>query len=123
MAAASQRMALGLRLYRVATSVIAPLAGMLVARRLKRGNEHPDRLDERYGASTTPRPAGPLVWIHGASGGEILTDIALMEQIRGKDFGVLCTSGTVTSANLAQHRLPSGAIHQFITLDAPRFVN
>jgi 3-deoxy-D-manno-octulosonic-acid transferase len=35
----------------------------------------------------------------------------------------LCTSGTVTSANLAEQRLPKGAIHQFVILDTPRFVN
>jgi 3-deoxy-D-manno-octulosonic-acid transferase len=35
----------------------------------------------------------------------------------------LCTSGTVTSANLAEQRLPKGAIHQFVILDTPRFVD
>jgi len=35
---------------------------------------------------------------------------------------VLCTSGTVTSANLAEQRLPKGVIHQFVILDTPRFV-
>ena len=37
-------------------------------------------------------------------------------------FGVLVTSGTVTSANLAEQRLPPDVIHQFVPLDAPRFV-
>src|SRR5262249_21207753 len=32
------------------------------------------------------------------------------------------TSGTVTSANLAEQRLPKGVIHQFVILDTPRFV-
>jgi 3-deoxy-D-manno-octulosonic-acid transferase len=32
------------------------------------------------------------------------------------------TSGTVTSARLAEWRLPPGAIHQFVPYDAPRFV-
>jgi 3-deoxy-D-manno-octulosonic-acid transferase len=31
------------------------------------------------------------------------------------------TSGTVTSARLAERRLPDGAVHQFIPLDAPRY--
>src|SRR5262249_24387939 len=39
-----------------------------------------------------------------------------------RDFAVLVTTGTVTSAALAEHRLPEGALHQFIPLDAPRFV-
>ena len=80
------------------------------------------RLDERYGQSRTARPPGPLVWIHGASVGELLAVIPLIERIREKEFNVLCTSGTVTSANLAEQRLPPGAIHQFVALDAPRFV-
>src|SRR5262249_20673390 len=44
------------------------------------------------------------------------------ERLREKGFGVLCTSGTVTSANLAAQRLPRGVVHQFVTLDVPRFV-
>src|SRR4029079_217718 len=43
-------------------------------------------------------------------------------RIRALDFAVLVTSGTVTSAALAGQRLPLGVVHQFIPLDAPRFV-
>ena len=49
--------------------------------------------------------------------------VPLIGCIREKGFSVLCTSGTVTSANIAAARLPAGTIHQFVTLDAPRFVN
>ena len=38
-------------------------------------------------------------------------------------FAVLVTSGTVTSANIVRDRLPEDVIHQFIPLDAPRFVD
>ena len=38
------------------------------------------------------------------------------------NFAVLVTSGTVTSAALAEQRLPPGAVHQFIPLDMPQFV-
>jgi 3-deoxy-D-manno-octulosonic-acid transferase len=49
--------------------------------------------------------------------------IPLIARVGQNGFAVLCTSGTVTSANLAEQRLPKGAIHQFVILDTPRFVN
>jgi len=111
-----------LRCYRLASVVAAPAAARLLKRRLKLGKEHPARLAERCGEPSLPRPAGPLVWVHGASIGEMLAVIPLIERIRAQDFAVLATSGTVTSAALAGRRLPTGAVHQFIPLDAPRFV-
>jgi 3-deoxy-D-manno-octulosonic-acid transferase len=45
----------------------------------------------------------------------------LVERIRARDFAVLVTSGTVTSAALAGQRLPGGAMHQFIPVDVPQF--
>ena len=52
----------------------------------------------------------------------MLAVVPLIERLRAQDFAVLVTSGTVTSAALAEQRLPAGALHQFIPLDAPRFV-
>ena len=119
----AERLPLTLQAYRLLTAAATPLAPLLVSHRLKRGKELPARLNERYGESNVSRPPGPLVWVHGASVGELLAVIPLIERIREKDFAVLCTSGTVTSANLAEQRLPPGAIHQFVILDTPRFVD
>ena len=117
------RLPFALRCYRLASSVAAPpVAARLLAWRLKRGKENPARLGERYGRAGLPRPAGPLIWLHGASVGEIFAVIPLIERLRAMNFAVLVTSGTVTSAALAEQRLPPGAVHQFIPLDAPRFV-
>jgi 3-deoxy-D-manno-octulosonic-acid transferase len=116
------RLPLALRLYQFASFAAAPMAPHLLARRLNRGKEHPTRLAERRGQASQPRPDGPLIWVHGASVGEMLAVVPLIERIRAQKFAVLVTSGTVTSAALAEHRLPSGALHQFIPLDAPRYV-
>jgi 3-deoxy-D-manno-octulosonic-acid transferase len=113
---------LTLYVYRLLTAAATPLAPALIAHRLKRGKELPARLNERYGESKVARPPGLLVWVHGASVGELLSVIPLIGRLRERGFGVLCTSGTVTSANLAQQRLPKGVIHQFVILDTPRFV-
>ena len=111
-----------LRAYQLLSTLATPLAPTLLARRLKRGKEDPARLDERYGASRIARPRGPLVWVHGASVGELLAVGPLVERIRSKDFAVLCTSGTVSSAQVAEQRFPKTVIHQFVPIDAPRFV-
>jgi 3-deoxy-D-manno-octulosonic-acid transferase len=100
----------------------SPLVGALIAHRLKRGKEHPSRIPERRGESSVARPEGSLVWMHGASVGEIAAIVPLVERISAQGFNVLVTSGTVTSATLAEQRLPPGAIHQFVPFDSPLFV-
>ena len=111
-----------LHLYRTLSAAAAPLAGVLSGRRLKQGKEDPARIDERRGSSKRPRPEGPLVWIHGASVGEVLAAAALIERLRGLKFNVLVTSGTTTSAAIVAKRFPPDVIHQYIPYDSPRFV-
>jgi len=118
-----ERLPLTLHAYRVLTAAATPLVGALAARRLKRGKEDPERVLERRGQTSVARPSGPLVWIHGASVGEIAAVVPLVERIASKDFNVLVTSGTVGSAHVAVQRLPSRAIHQFVPWDSPRFIS
>ncbi len=118
----SDRLPLALSVYRLAARAATPFAPRLLAKRLHRGKEHGTRLSERRGEPSLPRPAGPIVWVHGASVGEMLAVVPLIERIRARDFAVLVTSGTVTSAALAAQRLPEGVLHQFVPLDVPQFV-
>jgi len=116
---------LSLALYRAATTALEPFAPLLLDRRAKAGKEDRARLHERLGRPRVPRPpmgpSGRLVWLHGASVGESLSILPLVERLRAErpDVTVLVSSGTVTSAELLARRLPAGAIHQFLPVDTP----
>lgn len=112
----------GLRLYRLLVAAAAPLTAVLLAQRLRRGKELRERIRERRGDSSATRPSGPLVWLHGASVGELMGVLSLIERLSQRGLNVLVTSGTVTSSELAAQRMPPGVIHQFMPLDVPKFV-
>ncbi|HUO55452.1 MAG TPA: 3-deoxy-D-manno-octulosonic acid transferase [Rhodoblastus sp.] len=111
-----------LPVYRAAASGLVPLSGLLLWRRGLKGKEDVQRIGERRGHAGLPRPEGRLAWLHGASVGEALALLPLVERMIAKDFHVLITTGTVTSARILAQRLPPGATHQFAPLDAPPFV-
>jgi 3-deoxy-D-manno-octulosonic-acid transferase len=117
-----ERLPLSLRTYRRLAAVAKPFVPLLMSNRLRRGKELAERLHERRGETDLPRPDGPLVWMHAASVGEMLAVIPVVEHVLDRGLEVLVTSGTVTSAQLAEWRLPQGAIHQFVPYDAPQFV-
>jgi 3-deoxy-D-manno-octulosonic-acid transferase len=108
--------------YRTAVSVLEPaVLGLLYWRRHK-GREDRTRLGERQGHPSRQRPKGHLMWVHGASIGETLSLLPIVERMTQRGLAVLVTSGTKTSASLIARRLPPGAIHQFVPLDVPRYI-
>src|SRR5215471_4869689 len=111
-------------LYRMLTPPLTPLAVAYLKQRRNRGKEHPIRFRERQGIPSRPRPDGPLVWIHAASVGEATAILGLIERLQRsrREIEILVTTGTVTSAELLEKRLPAGARHQFVPADLPRWV-
>ncbi len=110
-----------LRLYAAAASLAPPILRRMLRRRAASGKEIPSRLPEREGISPLPRPAGRLIWVHAASVGETMSVLPVLHALAGQ-AEILLTTGTLTSAILAQSRLPAGARHQFVTLDVPAWV-
>lgn len=110
--------------YKLGTTVGGPLIRLYLADRMRRGKEDPARFGERLGFAGRQRPDGPLVWIHGASVGEAISVLPLIEKIRSDDpsIRILLTTGTVTSAELMTKRLGDGAIHQFVPVDRLPYV-
>lgn len=118
----SDALPLTLRAYRIFSSAATPFTPLLLAERLRRGKEHRLRVSERRGETRMERPPGPLVWLHGASVGELMSVLPLIERIRARGVNMLVTSGTVASGGLAEQRLAAGVIHQFVPLDVPLYV-
>ncbi|KAA5606425.1 3-deoxy-D-manno-octulosonic acid transferase [Roseospira marina] len=113
-----------LTLYRGLIDMSAPAVRATLWYRRMRGKEDAERFGERLGEAGRPRPEGPLVWLHGASVGESLSLLPLIERLRAERpaLTMLCTTGTVTSAALMAERLPPGAVHQFIPVDRTPYI-
>ncbi|TIU29089.1 MAG: 3-deoxy-D-manno-octulosonic acid transferase, partial [Mesorhizobium sp.] len=103
--------------YRFAGAVAYPLIGPYVAWRTSMGKEDRVRRRERYGIAGRERPDGPLIWIHAASVGETLAVIPLVKSILDYGVNIVLTTGTVTSAQVADERLGNRIIHQYVPLD------
>ena len=111
-----------LHLYRTGLTALEPAAAGLLLWRERKGKEDRERLRERRGWPSQDRPDGHLAWLHGASVGETLSLMPVVEQLMHRGMEVLITSGTRTSADVIARRLPPGAMHQFVPLDVPRYV-
>ncbi len=108
-------------LYTLATVLFSPLIFIFLGIRWVKGKEDHARFAERMGICKKPRPDGTLIWMHGASVGECLSMLPLVNKILSENptAHVLVTSGTVTSAALMAKRLPERAFHQYIPVDFP----
>lgn len=113
-----------LSLYLALTARGAGYGRRVLRRRLAEGREDPDRLAEREGIASLPRPDGRLIWFHAASVGESLSLLEVIRRLGEHDraLSFLVTTGTVSSAGILAARLPERCQHQFVPLDVRPFV-
>ena len=116
---------LALRTYRAGTSLLRPAVPVLLNIRGRQAKEDITRRGERLGFAGRPRPPGQVVWVHAASVGETNAVLPLIERIlaANADVHVLLTTGTITSAEIAERRLPDRAFHQYVPLDVRQYVH
>ena len=115
-----------IKIYNFLVAVLYPLViqGYVKKRKIC-GKEDVQRFNERVGKPKKERPQGKLFWLHGSSVGESVSMLPLIHKILETypDSHVMVTTGTVTSADVMQKRLPERAFHQFIPIDNPVFTN
>lgn len=109
--------------YLAASRAIPLVAPRLLARRLAKGKELPDRWREKLGEPSLPRPVGPLIWLHAVGLGEVLALRGLIGAMADQSQAeFLVTSTTRGSAEVLAKNLPPRTRHQFLPLDAPGYL-
>ena len=116
----------GLQGYLWLAKAMTPLWRWALQKRLQRGKETPQSLDQKWVRTPTPRPEGPLVWGHAVGVGEAMALAGLFAQMgqRWPEAHFLITTTARTSGD-ALHKtgLPPRCIHQFAPVDTPNTVD
>lgn len=113
-------------IYNGLVRVLYPIAiRRYIEKRKKLGKEDTKRFNERIGRPSMKRPEGKLIWLHGASVGESISMLPLINRLLEiySDAYVMVTTGTTTSAEVMAKRLPERAFHQYLPIDNPSFTN
>ena len=113
-----------IRIYNFLIRILYPLViKRYINKRKQNGKEDIKRFNERIGRPKIKRPEGKLIWFHGASVGESLSMLPLITKLLDlyPNLHIMVTTGTVTSAELMNKRLPERAFHQYIPIDNPTF--
>ena len=105
--------------YRILTNLILILSPIIIFIRLLKKKEHPKRFKEKFGFYTKKKFKGKLIWFHGASVGEILSIIPLIESLeKNKEIKqILITSNTLSSSKILSNLKLTKTIHQFFPID------
>ena len=106
-------------LYQIILSLLILISPILIIFRIYKGKEDKIRFIEKFSIPSKKRSRGKLIWFHGASVGEILSVVPLIENYeRDKSINqILVTSSTLSSSKILKKFRFKKTIHQFYPID------
>ena len=118
-----------LQVYRLLINFILIFSPIIIGIRLIKKKEHLTRFGEKFTFFSKKRRPGNLIWFHGASVGELMSVVPLIEKLE-KDNNIkqiLVTTSTLSSAKIFTKLKFVKTIHQFFPVDnnylSKRFLN
>ena len=105
--------------YKILSNLVFIFSPIIIFIRLFKKKEHPTRFKEKFGFYNIKKIKGNLIWFHGASVGEILSIIPIVEKLEKNKLikQILITSNTVSSSKVLSNLKLKKTIHQFFPID------
>jgi 3-deoxy-D-manno-octulosonic-acid transferase len=112
-------------LYQIILSLLVLISPILIIFRIYKGKEDKIRFKEKFSIPSKKRSNGKLIWFHGASVGEILSIIPLIENYEKDKLinQILITSSTLSSSKVLKKFKFKKTVHQFYPIDHFFFTN
>ena len=106
-------------LYQIILSLLVLISPILIIFRIYKGKEDKIRFREKFSIPSKKRSKGKLIWFHGASVGEILSIIPLIENYEKDKLinQILITSSTLSSSKVLKKFKFKKTVHQFYPID------
>ena len=106
-------------MYQIILSLLILISPILIIFRIYKGKEDKIRFREKFSIPSKKRSKGKLIWFHGASVGEILSIIPLIENYEKDKLinQILVTSSTLSSSKVLKKFKFKKTVHQFYPID------